>query len=158
MTTAQLTRFQNRTIRDENGCHIWQGSTNANGYGQVRLGDKSVLVHRAAYEHHKGEIPVGNVVRHRCNQRACCNPEHLETGTHAENMRDMALAGRHFTKTHPEKVIRGSNHYAAKLTEDQVREIRARQGTDSSAVVAADYGISASMICRIWRRETWAHV
>ena len=78
----------------ENGCWEWQGALVRN-YGHVRVGDKSMGAHRLAYLLWKGEIPVGHVIRHSCDNPKCCNPDHLTTGTHEENNADIVSRKRH---------------------------------------------------------------
>jgi hypothetical protein len=159
MTERELEKFYGHVEEDEHGCHVWQGCIKDGGYGYVRQNNCTRLVHRAAYEHYKGEIPIGMVVRHKCDNRACANPDHLILGTQAQNMRDMVDRGRHFSQTSPEKVVRGSRNGQAKLTEDQVREIRAREAKGVSAVsVAALYNVAAETIRSIWKREAWQHI
>lgn len=100
-------RFERQVMRGlPSGCWLWTGSLTANGYGQIgRDGGGGVTyAHRASYEMHIGPIPDGLHVRHRCDNPPCVNPMHLELGTHADNMRDMASRGRasnqNATKTH----------------------------------------------------------
>src|SRR5262245_28628148 len=82
----------------EGDCHIFDGCLNNKGYGTVRYGGRSsgrlVLAHRVTYEHWHGPIPKGLEVMHTCDRPACCNPNHLVLGTHAENMADMRRKGR----------------------------------------------------------------
>jgi hypothetical protein len=77
-----------------NSCWEWQRTRNNCGYGRVTVQGKKVLVHRLAYELWVGPIPRGLVVRHRCDNPACCNPAHLEVGTRRENTQDMMRRGR----------------------------------------------------------------
>ena len=69
------------------GCHIWRGFVRR-GYGRLNFGKKVHLAHRLAWEVKHGPIPEGLVLRHRCNVKRCCNPDHLVLGTRAENNAD----------------------------------------------------------------------
>lgn len=84
-------------------CWTWTASTvNGRGYGQIGGGKAGgmLLAHRVSYTLHFGEIPAkdadGNriLVRHKCDNRSCVNPEHLELGTTLDNARDMVDRGR----------------------------------------------------------------
>ena len=75
------------------GCWLWDGR-DIKGYGAVSVANKSKLAHRVSYEYHKGPIPDGMFVLHKCDMPLCINPEHLFLGTHAENMADMKRKGR----------------------------------------------------------------
>lgn len=65
-----------------------------NGYGQIRLDNKTFLVHRVAYVMYHGLIPKGLELDHLCRNRKCYNPEHLEAVSHKENVR-RGMAGKH---------------------------------------------------------------
>jgi len=79
-------RFNQRIIKDESGCWIWQGKLSTNGYAVFKFHKRNVQVHRWAYETYKGSIPEGMVVDHLCNNRCCVNPDHLEPITLRENI------------------------------------------------------------------------
>ena len=66
-----------RSIRDSNGCLIFQGCKVV-GYGQLRVNGRTMLAHRVTYEEFVGPIPPGLVIDHLCRTPACVNPEHLE--------------------------------------------------------------------------------
>lgn len=134
---------------------IWTGATsgkNKSGYGVLRqrlarTKAKSFVAHRFSYEHHKGPIPPGMVVRHLCHVPLCVNPDHLEVGTHAENMRDMAKAKR---STRREK------NPSAKLTMKKVKEMRKRRAAgESFGSLAARYGVSRSTAWDVCSEATW---
>ena len=76
------------------GCHIWQGSLNRQGYGQLSFRGRPAGAHRVAWIIKRGPIANGLYVCHRCDERRCCNPDHMFLGTHTENMADMKAKNR----------------------------------------------------------------
>jgi hypothetical protein len=80
--------------RNENGCWIWSGKKDLDGYGSIRDGLKMKRAHRVSWEIHRGPIPPGAHVLHKCNNPACVNPSHLSIGDHKENMSDRKANGR----------------------------------------------------------------
>ena len=73
----------------------WLLTNKPNGHGYVHVKDKRA--HRVVWEAHNAEpIPEGMVIMHTCDNRACCNPEHLVLGTQSENIQDAHDKGRMF--------------------------------------------------------------
>lgn len=69
-------------------CWQWLGNLNNCGYGLIPVRGRSLLAHRVAFTHYKGEIPYRMQVRHVCDNRSCVNPDHLLLGSHSDNMKD----------------------------------------------------------------------
>ncbi len=76
--------MQNVTKEPYTDCWIWL-STSFGGYGTVSIKNKSHWVHKYFYENLVGEVPKGMELDHLCKNRICCNPDHLEIVTPAQN-------------------------------------------------------------------------
>lgn len=142
---AKLTITPNASPHVNTPCHIWCGANNF-GYGRMSAFGKMVSVHILACEIKLGRpLEPGQIVRHLCGNKCCCAPDHLEPGTPSENSIDT--------------VKHGSNVHV-KLTEDQVRDIRATRGKDGLTQVkrAKKYAISLSNLWSIELRKSWKHV
>src|SRR6267378_1518175 len=69
--------LQKRIVFDPSGCWLWTGAK-MQGYGWVGINGKSERVHATVYKIFIGPIPEGTELHHVCENRACCNPDHLE--------------------------------------------------------------------------------
>lgn len=132
------------------GCFNCNSHPEIRGYHYMRVNGKSIGVHRFVYEQMFGEIPEGLVVRHRCDNPHCINPEHLELGTQADNIRDMVERGRQ---------AKGSMTKSAKLTEQDVCEIRRRLDAGERVCdLARAFEVHYMTIVRIKQKKIWKHV
>lgn len=78
-------RLSRRIQVDQHQCWLWQGATVKGGYGNLRFGNRTFLVHRFVFELLVGPVPDGFELHHRCKVRNCCNPAHLEVKTTTEH-------------------------------------------------------------------------
>ncbi len=91
-------RVQQRVEVDaETGCWIWAGPTSGlqngcrktrgGGYPRMALDGATVAVHRVMWVNRNGYIPPKKQIDHKCTNRKCVNPDHLEMVTHLQNQR-----------------------------------------------------------------------
>jgi hypothetical protein len=116
------------------------GYTNEDGYGRIG----TLRAHRVAWSLKNGPIPDGMLVCHSCDSPPCCNDAHHFLGTQADNAADMARKRRSNI---------GAKNPQAKLTAEQVAEIRAAPG--SQRKIAARFGVGQTQVGKIKRGERW---
>jgi hypothetical protein len=128
-------------------CHEWSASRNESGYGKFSVSrGKWRRAHRVAWFLATGAWPEGMVL-HRCDNPPCVRLDHLFLGDERANKADMVSKGRQ---------ARGTRLPQARLTPERVIEIRATIGTHVS--IGERFGVTASTVGDILRRETWKHV
>lgn len=122
-----------------------------------------MLAHRVAYILTYGELGDAVKLRHDCDTPGCVRPEHLLPGDQGDNMRDCRDKGRSADilkrlgqSKHPRP--RGTQHGMSKLTETQVREIRARfkNGGITKRALGRTYGVTYQAVGSILKGKTWA--
>lgn len=140
-----------RRVDPSTGCWNYGGRLFHSGYGQFSLktpeGWQNRLAHRVMWERVKGPIPDGLVVRHRCDNKRCFNPDHLELGTPAENRTDAIQR---------DLVPRGSRVGTSVLTEEAARAIK--NSPLRGSALAKAYGVSRRTVWLIQKGLTWTHV
>ncbi len=127
-------------------CWEWQAGRDNWNYGQF-YHKRNAHAHRFAWWFHTGEWPQLDVLD-RCDNPPCCNPAHLFLGTPAANMADKTAKGR---------ATRGEQVNTAKLTENQVREMRALVGV-TYAEMGRIYGINEVSARRAYLGLSWRSV
>jgi len=172
IAAGQQERFW-RKVDKSGPCWLWTAGVNKDGYGKFAITapyrehpkQKHVAAHRLAWELENGPMPAELFALHSCDVRACVNPAHLRPGTQAENLADcvsrgrIAKGARHASRTHPERIMRGDGHYKAILTEDQVRDARAKRlGGISCVAIARELGRPYHAVHAAASGKTWKHV
>ena len=135
-------------------CWLWQGAKAGSGYGVLNIHKRNVYAHRISYMLHYGAIPEGRQVCHKCDNPACCNPDHLFTGTQYDNVHDQLAKGRRMSGDR-----KGERAGCVKLTNSEVLTIRelAQRGIALNEI-AKLYPISKDHIYNIIRRRCWTHL
>lgn len=174
-------------VKSGDECWLYRGWRSDHGYGMFVACGRNLRTHRLAYYLVEGIDPYPLLLCHKCDiryvlgdltYRLCCNPDHLFIGSHAQNSQDMAEKGRstigdrnpsrlypervargdrHNSRLHPELTCHGERNGNAKLTSDDVKQIRelAAQGI-AKKDLAIRFGVGQQQIYRIVHRERWA--
>lgn len=146
-------------IDNKEDCWNWLAGINWAGYGTFRY-STMIKSHRMAYVLSKGIIPGKLQVQHICNNRRCCNPNHLELGDQSKNTQYAVECNRW-----PDQF--GENNGNSKLTDDEVRKIhrfyielrKLHPGRyPILETIAKKFGIHFGMVSLIVRGKCWHHI
>jgi hypothetical protein len=147
-----LNRFLANIEFAANGCWIWTGLMDKDGYGCIRPGTGTSYrrAHRFSYEIFVGPIPFGMKVLHSCDTPSCVRPWDLFSGTNRDNINDMMSKGRQ---------RKGIAINLAKLNDDKVRAIRLLFSSAlSNGDIARKFGVKKEAVRRIRHGMNWKHV
>lgn len=147
-------------------CWRWLGRHDAkDGYAVASVGNQPKRLHRVFLVWAGVTIPPGHLVLHRCDNPGCVRPDHLFTGTQADNMRDMSRKGRSLRgdrnpmRRYPEKCPRGEQHGCAKLTTERVRAMRARRAEGRTySQLALEFQTPRSTVAAVCTGRLWRGV
>jgi predicted Zn-ribbon and HTH transcriptional regulator len=138
------------TQRSNHGCLEFSGCRNDEGYGIIGVKGKMKMAHRFVWELAHGEIPTGMRILHKCDNPSCVDLSHLFIGTDGDNVTDKTFKGRQ---------AKGETHPQARLSEDEVREMRRLLKIgESQREVAAKFGVTRATAWRISSRFHWKHI
>jgi len=135
MPTA-IKRLMAKVVQNDSDCWLFTGSKTPQGYGRLNVGGVPVPTHRVAYEHFVGPIPPGHQIDHLCRVPSCCNPDHLEAVTPAENVRRGLLGAlkTHCKNGHPwtdeNKIRHGKGFECRECNRDRSRVRREERMAD----------------------------
>lgn len=136
-------------VEKTSSCWLWRGPTSTNGYGHLGYQGRTISAHRFSWLIHKGAIPEGQYVLHRCDVRNCVNPSHLFLGSQQDNSQDAIKKGRW---------IVGEKNPAHKLSNALVKEIRATLACPITHDVALRYNVTKATLRNVLVGKTWAHL
>lgn len=141
--------FEDGITQATDDCVLWPFSTATSGYPQLTVDGRKVYPHTAACRLSSGDPPPGTQARHLCGKALCFNPAHLTWGTAQNNADDRQRHGR---------TARGERGGLAKLTAEQVAEIRRRYtgARGEFTALGAEFGVSRLTISRVVSGTTWA--
>lgn len=168
MEQKHIDRFWGFVTKSE-GCWIWNGCKDRDGYGFFRYKGKNLRAHRVSYEIHVGEILNGNLICHHCDNPPCVNPEHLFPGTAQDNWDDCVKKQRacwkpdHPFRKNPMLLRHGEKVNTAKLTAEKVVELRKRYQAGPMRYgfvsrLASEFGINRTHLYNIVRGRSWKHI
>lgn len=155
ITERQSARFWSKVnILTPDLCWEWTGRRTVANYGSIYVSGRTLAAHRLSFFLTTG-IWSQIYICHKCDNPPCCNPNHLFEGTAEVNGQDAVSKGRN-NNIHTKGHARGQFHGLAKLTVEQVFEIRSSKET--RAKLATRFGVSVTTIRSAQISRTWNHI
>lgn len=133
--------------RTPTGCREWLAAQDLDGYALMKVSGRMLRVTRVLLG-----LPLGDarVAMHSCDNPCCVEPSHLSIGTQADNAADKVAKGRG---------MHGERNTKAKLTAEQIAEIRRRGSRGEGCVVMSkEFDVNPSTISAAVLRKTWRHL
>lgn len=139
-----------KTIIKTDKCWEWSGAKGGSGYGRINVGrpQKILYAHRVSWVLHFGEIKNDLHVLHKCDNRACVNPNHLFLGTNLDNIKDMVAKGRNAKKP-------WINSKNLKLSYEIAEKIRSHGRVIKRRELMKMYRVSYSTIKAVQLNKAW---
>lgn len=149
ITQKDVERFNKHTQATPDGCIIWTGSKDPQGYGFFHFGGKgrSVKAHRFSVVLKGQGIAQGQVICHSCDNPSCVNPDHLFVASQKENVKDSIDKGRFLR-----------NRGTKKLTKEvEAKILSLKDAGFGSRKITAEIGfLSRATVQRVMLGLTWA--
>jgi hypothetical protein len=150
---------------NNNFCWNWLGNirNKRSGYGRFSVKSSYFSSHRVSFFINTGLDPKEKLVMHSCDNRKCCNPNHLSLGTGLDNMRDMINKGRKVSPKWEEgrkAKNNGSINGNAKLTESDVLKMRDEyiEGVTTYLYLSKKYKVSEEIARKAIKKISWKHI
>ncbi len=136
-------------IKSSDDCWDWLAGLFRSGYGSYTADNKTYRAHRISWELTNGPIPEDRLILHKCDNKRCCNPNHLYCGTHTDNQHDRNernptsanMAGRGKTKLSEKEIYLIRKTYKEKRGTTPQMDIRRE--------LASQFKVSVSTISRV---------
>lgn len=142
-----IDRLSTRYVETEDGCHIFIGHKDKDGYGIIRYDGPLYKAHRLVWMGYFGSIPLGMNILHACDNPSCINHRHLFVGTQQDNVNDMIAKGRD----------KFNNYANSRLNEIQIAEIKDLLSEGWTQQRIADkFKVNQSAISDIKTGRTWS--
>lgn len=174
--------FYRSHTRREGDCLIWTGRYTGDvehgGRPAYKWDNKQLSVRRIVYRLSVGSLEDDCFVHMKCGSVACVRADHMKKatkeeqrvlldnsaptgdrhGTHTHPER-LVCGDRHWTHKHPERIKRGEQKPESKLTDADIRIIRARsQSGEATRVLAREFGVHQKTMMQIVRGKSWKHI